>query len=165
MRDDYGEIEGFRCWECGNIFQSMWGDTCNGCREKERRYRELVEAVTGEARCRSCGADSTTAHAHDCAIQHQETPVARSKSQQKRFDASLAAQTTAPLQWQPIETAPKDRVIDLWTGDQRMAHCYWDEICSEWRTTGNSNVLITFKRATHWMEIPAPPHAGAANAR
>lgn len=49
VRDAYGEIAGFRCWECGHIFQSMWGDTCNGCREKERRHRELVEAVKGSA--------------------------------------------------------------------------------------------------------------------
>jgi hypothetical protein len=45
VRDAYGEIEGFRCWECGNVFQYMWGDTCNGCREKERRHRELLEVA------------------------------------------------------------------------------------------------------------------------
>ena len=43
VRDSYGEIVGFRCWECGNVFQSMWGEICNGCREKERRHRELLE--------------------------------------------------------------------------------------------------------------------------
>jgi hypothetical protein len=44
-----------------------------------------------------------------------------------------------------------------------MTRCYWDQICSEWRTTGNSNVLICFKKATHWMEIPRPPTAEKAS--
>lgn len=45
VKDGWGELVGFRCFECGGIFQSMWGEVCNGCREKERRHRELVEAV------------------------------------------------------------------------------------------------------------------------
>ena len=36
---------GFRCYECGRIVQSMWGDTCNRCREEERRHRELIKAI------------------------------------------------------------------------------------------------------------------------
>jgi hypothetical protein len=65
--------------------------------------------------------------------------------------------TPRTVGWQPIETAPKIRVIDLWTGDRRMTRCYWDDICGEWRTTENSGVLMRFKKATHWMEIPVPP--------
>lgn len=38
---------GFRCYECGNVFPAMWGDTCNACREKERRHQELVAALQG----------------------------------------------------------------------------------------------------------------------
>ena len=40
-----GRLIGFRCLECGDIVSSMWGDTCNRCRNEERRHRELVEAL------------------------------------------------------------------------------------------------------------------------
>lgn len=40
-----GKCVGFQCYECGGVFQSMMGDTCNGCREKERRHQELLEAT------------------------------------------------------------------------------------------------------------------------
>ena len=44
----FGEdIIGFRCSECGGVFDSMFGDTCLGCREKERRHREVIEALKG----------------------------------------------------------------------------------------------------------------------
>lgn len=38
-------IVGFRCDECGKIAQAMWGTTCNECREKERRHKELCLAI------------------------------------------------------------------------------------------------------------------------
>jgi len=38
-------VIGYRCRECGGVFQSMWGETCNGCREKERRHQELLAAI------------------------------------------------------------------------------------------------------------------------
>lgn len=45
VRDGWGHLVGFRCFECGGVFQSMWGCTCNGCREKERRHQEMLEAI------------------------------------------------------------------------------------------------------------------------
>lgn len=39
------EIAGFRCFECGGVFPSMWGNTCNACREKERRHQEILAAL------------------------------------------------------------------------------------------------------------------------
>lgn len=45
VQNGWGKTVGFRCFECGGIFESMWGETCNGCREKERRHQELVEAL------------------------------------------------------------------------------------------------------------------------
>lgn len=45
--DAYGKVYGFRCSECGGIFQAMWGCICNGCREKERRHQEMLAAVKG----------------------------------------------------------------------------------------------------------------------
>jgi hypothetical protein len=38
-------VVGYRCRECGGVYQSMWSDTCNGCREKERRHQELLAAI------------------------------------------------------------------------------------------------------------------------
>ena len=44
----FGEkIVGFRCSECGDISGSMFGDTCNGCREKDQRHRETIKAIRG----------------------------------------------------------------------------------------------------------------------
>ena len=45
VRDSNGHVFGFRCRECGGIFQSMWSCTCDGCREKERRHQELLAAI------------------------------------------------------------------------------------------------------------------------
>jgi hypothetical protein len=36
---------GFRCWTCGNVFERMWGETCNGCRNTERRHKETIAAI------------------------------------------------------------------------------------------------------------------------
>ena len=36
-----GNVIGYRCWQCGGIFQSMWGETCNGC----RKQNELIDAA------------------------------------------------------------------------------------------------------------------------
>lgn len=40
-----GGCAGFRCYECGKVFQSMWGDTCNGCGEVERCHNEMILAI------------------------------------------------------------------------------------------------------------------------
>jgi hypothetical protein len=36
---------GFQCWTCREIFDSMWGETCNGCRDTEKRHKELIAAI------------------------------------------------------------------------------------------------------------------------
>lgn len=61
------------------------------------------------------------------------------------------------LAWQPIETAPKDKSIDLWVEGQRFIHCYFDAICKEYRTVDRSSVLIRLRDATHWRDMPQPP--------
>lgn len=43
--DGRGRLIGFRCYECQQIKPAMWGDTCNECREKERRHQEILEAI------------------------------------------------------------------------------------------------------------------------
>ena len=36
---------GFRCDTCMKIYPSMFGDTCNSCKEIERRHQEIVAAI------------------------------------------------------------------------------------------------------------------------
>lgn len=62
--------------------------------------------------------------------------------------------------WQPIETAPKDRLIDiLFSGTVRWCDCYYDQICDEWRTSRPGGYLVwcSAKAATHWMLPPDLP--------
>ena len=41
-----GKVIGFRCFECGTIANSMWGNTCNSCRAKH----EEADKLRGEIR-------------------------------------------------------------------------------------------------------------------
>jgi len=43
--DGHDNTVGFRCSDCGRVFQSMLGDTCNGCQNVERRHKELLKAA------------------------------------------------------------------------------------------------------------------------
>jgi hypothetical protein len=75
------------------------------------------------------------------------------------------------MDWQPIETAPKDgTVIDLWgygwNGKyRRMANCRWYDELGDGEFTGWEQEYaespsyrnlrgVTF---THWMPLPPPP--------
>lgn len=66
--------------------------------------------------------------------------------------------------WQPIATAPKDRLIDIWIahdpdGGVRWTHCYYDTICDQWRTSHPSGrlVMVRASAVTHWMPVPTGP--------
>jgi len=66
--------------------------------------------------------------------------------------------------WQLIETAPKENLIDIWTvgwgaEPHRVADCYYDHICSEWRTSRPAGQLLCIKEryVTHWMPRPVAP--------
>lgn len=80
------------------------------------------------------------------------------------------------MEWQPIETAPRDgTVIDLWADGLRIANCAWgkpDHCCGEagqycdsewhdqpegWVDTSFNEFLWTAHPPSHWMSIPAPP--------
>lgn len=68
--------------------------------------------------------------------------------------------TDAQSAWQPIATAPKDGLIDIWLADgKRWCDCYYDHICDEWRTSRPSGRLVWVKAqdVTHWMPRPAAP--------
>ena len=41
------ELIGFRCFTCGDIFQSMWDCTCNGCRAA-KKANETNEKILAE---------------------------------------------------------------------------------------------------------------------
>lgn len=34
VKDWHGKTIGFRCFECGAVVGSMWGNICNSCRSK-----------------------------------------------------------------------------------------------------------------------------------
>lgn len=70
--------------------------------------------------------------------------------------------------WQPIETASKDEVIDIWTDSGvRVTDAFWadatDGSGEGWCVEGEydegwGNRRVPIKgRPTHWMPRPAPP--------
>lgn len=81
-----------------------------------------------------------------------------------QFNAALAAQPVqATESWQPIETAPKDGTRLLLhyaprrltkVGKWDAGSCYWS--ADQW---------LHEKAPTHWMPLPAPPHAGRRSRR
>jgi hypothetical protein len=64
--------------------------------------------------------------------------------------------------WQPIATAPKDRVIDLWSLEGgRYPDAIWDVHCGvEGWTDANDHRSLEGYSFTHWMDRPAGPTEG-----
>lgn len=72
--------------------------------------------------------------------------------------------------WKPIESAPKDRKIDLWAkiwladGDrftaERFPDCSWWNKDSMGSWDAHWHGVPKGYRVTHWMEIPEGPNAG-----
>lgn len=70
--------------------------------------------------------------------------------------------------WQPIETAPKDRLVDIfitngqgasWREGVRWCDCYYDRITDQWRTSHPGGYLcwVPARAVTHWREPVSPP--------
>lgn len=63
--------------------------------------------------------------------------------------------------WQPIETAPKRKVVDLWLVSTRsgrgfrVADCQWDKKEKDWAQDGQG--FCFHYLVTHWMPLPEPP--------
>lgn len=36
---------GFRCFNCGGVYQSMWGSTCNKCRNENDKHEALIAEI------------------------------------------------------------------------------------------------------------------------
>jgi hypothetical protein len=67
------------------------------------------------------------------------------------------------MEWQPIETAPKDGTpVDLWRDGERLTNYRRMDL-------GRGNVfydpidvgVCCVRDATHWMPLPAPPTGDA----
>lgn len=102
----------------------------------------------------------------DDSIDHEELyfPGQLDEDFFKRHEDAGRVKPLYTNEWQPIETAPKDKLIDIWvdTGDSqphRLTGCYYDQICDEWRKTTENLYLITIKAkyVKFWMPLPKPP--------
>ena len=85
----------------------------------------------------------------------------------EEIKARIKAPVPAKEGWQPIETAPKGQLIDIWfvnrnSYGERWTACYYDNICGEWRTSRPSGHLVSINEryVTHWMPLPAAPVRG-----
>jgi hypothetical protein len=66
------------------------------------------------------------------------------------------------MEWQPIETAPKDgsNVLVIEAGNSVPVVAYWDnDMDGGWWGYWQTEQLNPHK-PTHWMPLPAPPVAG-----
>lgn len=45
VRDYQDKIIGFRCFQCGGVYQTMWENTCNNCRAKESEHNEMIKEI------------------------------------------------------------------------------------------------------------------------
>lgn len=71
--------------------------------------------------------------------------------------------------WQPIETAPKDRNVLLWDGDDQCV-AWWGPTFDDppsrydwiyaYAHCGGYSDPLTFDRPTHWAELLPPPKNG-----
>jgi DNA-directed RNA polymerase subunit N (RpoN/RPB10) len=43
--DSNHRVIGFKCFECGKVVASMWGETCNSCRAKQERHEEKIAEI------------------------------------------------------------------------------------------------------------------------
>ena len=54
VRDGFGRLIGFRCWQCDEIKTKMWGEICNSCRAQNehaallRAFLQSIPANTQE---------------------------------------------------------------------------------------------------------------------
>jgi hypothetical protein len=143
------EREG-RCWQ-------IFAEDCPDCEEKAVKY----------IRADLVGGDGGGAQECCCApIDYENLDEGGNVISPAGCAALASLPSSEPVReaWQPIETVPKDRLIDIWTDGwgaepHRVADCYYDQICGEWRTSRPSGQLLCVKErhVTHWMDCPSSP--------
>jgi len=64
--------------------------------------------------------------------------------------------------WQPMETAPKDRAVLLWNGAVNVGE--WGGVIEDWLVLIDGDIvafgngeLARVRSVTRWMEQPEPP--------
>lgn len=81
--------------------------------------------------------------------------------------AITAMQLTGGSQWQPIESAPKDRLIQVWQSRKHWSEVHmvsWNEDDSyeaggHWFVSdGKNEHALRGDNLTHWRESPTPPN-------
>lgn len=85
------------------------------------------------------------------------------ESYERRMCAEALEALISERDWHPIETAPHDKRVMVWSG-QEMYCAHWaqnpmtgDEawIVAEWGTDGDQALV----KPTHWQALPLPPNA------
>jgi len=166
---------------------------CQGCGHDARRVvafsappealRALVEQAIellkhvhvldcGAHYCRYCPAKSP-AWEHTPHCPYEESQKRNTEARELRAQLTAALSTPPSAGWQGIETAPKDRPIDVWLGeaDEEEVEFYcgkgtrrstdWQWRDGKFRPMMGLQMPVVTVRPTHWMERPAPP-AGPA---
>ena len=45
IKNSRGQTIGFRCSKCNEIFDKMWSNICNLCRDDIKKHNELLEQI------------------------------------------------------------------------------------------------------------------------
>ena len=61
------------------------------------------------------------------------------------------------MEWQPIETAPKDKEILLYSDSDGYGISGWNEEHQRWYVYNHYEEQLYLFPATHWMPLPDPP--------
>lgn len=62
------------------------------------------------------------------------------------------------MDWKPIDGAPKDRLVDVWTGVDRIPNCKWS--ANEGAFCSNYGRGMAYRTASHFKSFPAAPERG-----
>lgn len=98
--------------------------------------------------------------AHFATAESNEPPLHSPRTVKAKYKAGTVKD--GDMGWRPIETAPKDKRVLVWSGQELYA-ARWaknpytnDEawIVAEWGEDGDQALV----RPTHWMPLPEPPN-------
>lgn len=112
--------------------------------------------------CRHCYASATSVERWNTRALPAVQPERQSNNPSIRESDTAPAGLSAGggAGWQPIETAPKDRVVDLWSSKGfRYPDALWDVCWGEkcWTNPHNHVSIEEGGPYTHWRYPPEPP--------